>query len=63
MLIKQSVDYTKNKVDKKYLLSIQQEIPMLDQQIDLSALSKKKEYIRNVFTSKWKTYLELFSKS
>lgn len=63
MLIKQAVDYTKNKVDKKYLLSIQQEIPMLDQQIDLSALSKKKEYIRNVFTSKWKTYLELFSKS
>ena len=63
MLIKQAVDYAKNKVDKKYLLSIQQEIPMLDQQIDLSALFKKKEYIRNVFTSKWKTYLELFSKS
>ena len=38
---------------------------MLDQQTDLSALPKKKikEYISNLFTSKWKTYSKLFSKS
>lgn len=38
---------------------------MLDQQIELNVLPKKKikEFTRNLFTSKWKAYLELFSKS
>ena len=38
---------------------------MLDQQIELNVLPKKKikEFTRNLFTSKWKAYLELFPKS
>lgn len=65
-LIKQAVDYEKNKVNRKDLFSIQQEITMLDQQIDFSVLREKKiirKYIRNLLTSMWKTYLELFLKS
>ena len=51
-LIKQAVTQEKDKAGKKYLLSIQQEITMLDQQIVLSVLRKKKikEYIRSLFT-------------
>ena len=38
---------------------------MFDQQIELHVLPKKKikEFTRNLFTSKWKAYLELFPKS